>query len=158
MAVNRRSSLKAVRFVCPYPPGGSVDVVGRLIGAGLVELLGQQFIVDNRSRASGSIGIEHVARSPADGYTLRVQSIPFVSNQFLLARTGYDSIKDFAPISQVTAAPSLVTVHPSLPVRSIQESIALAKAKPGQRNYSSAGIGTSTSPHIAGELLTCSQA
>jgi tripartite-type tricarboxylate transporter receptor subunit TctC len=142
---------KAIRLVSPFPPGGSVDVVGRLLAAKLSESLGQQMVVDNRSGASGVIGTAVVMSSPPDGYTLLINTIPFVSNQFLMPRAPYDPLRDFVSISLVASSPSLVTVHPSLPVRSIQELIALAKAKPGQLFYSAAGVGTN--PHIAGELF-----
>jgi tripartite-type tricarboxylate transporter receptor subunit TctC len=142
---------KPIRLVSPFPPGGSVDVVGRLLAAKLSESLGQQMVVDNRSGASGVIGTELVMNAPADGYTLLINTIPFVSNQFLMPRAPYDPLRDFVSISLVASAPSFVTVHPSLPVRSIQDLIALAKAKPGQIFYSAAGVGTN--PHIAGELF-----
>ena len=142
---------KAIRLVSPFPPGGSVDVVGRLLAAKLSESMGQQMVVDNRSGASGVIGTEIVMNSPPDGYTLLINTIPFVSNQFLMPRAPYDPLRDFVSISLVASSPSFVTVHPSLPVRSIQELIALAKAKPGQLFYSAAGVGTN--PHIAGELF-----
>jgi len=140
-----------VRLISPFPPGGSVDVVGRLIAAKLTENIGQQVIVDNRSGASGNIGMELAARSAPDGHTLVINTLPLVTNQFLMSRVPYDPVRDFAPISHVTSSPSLVTVHPSLPVRSVKELIALAKARPGQLNYSAAGVGTN--PHIAGELF-----
>src|SRR3954469_25658757 len=142
---------KAMRLVSPFPPGGSVDVVGRLLAAKLSENLGQQIVVDNRSGASGGIGTEVVMNSPPDGYTLLINPIPFVSNQFLMPRAPYDPLRDFVSISLVASSPSFVTVHPALPVHSIKELIALAKAKPGQLNYSAAGVGTN--PHIAGELF-----
>jgi tripartite-type tricarboxylate transporter receptor subunit TctC len=142
---------KAIRLVSPFPPGGSVDVVGRLLAAKLSETIGQQMVVDNRSGASGLIGTEIVMNSPPDGYTLLINTIPFVTNQFLMPRAPYDPLRDFVSISLVASSPSFVTVHPSLPVRSIQELIALAKAKPGQLYYSAAGVGTN--PHIAGELF-----
>ena len=142
---------KAIRLVSPFPPGGSVDVVGRLLAAKLSESLGQQMVVDNRSGASGVIGTEVVMNSPRDGYTLLINTIPFVTNQFLMPRAPYDPLRDFVSISLVASSPSFVTVHPSLPVRSIQELIALAKARPGQLYYSAAGVGTN--PHIAGELF-----
>jgi tripartite-type tricarboxylate transporter receptor subunit TctC len=142
---------KAIRLVSPFPPGGSVDVVGRLLAAKLSESMGQQMVVDNRSGASGVIGTEIVMNSPPDGYTLLINTIPFVSNQFLMPRAPYDPLRDFVSISLVASSPSFVTVHPSLPVGSIQELIALAKAKPGQLFYSAAGVGTN--PHIAGELF-----
>jgi tripartite-type tricarboxylate transporter receptor subunit TctC len=142
---------KPIRLVSPFPPGGSVDVVGRLLAAKLSESMGQQMVVDNRSGASGVIGTEIVMNSPPDGYTLLINTIPFVSNQFLMPRAPYDPLRDFVSISLVASSPSFVTVHPSLPVRSIQELIALAKSKPGQLFYSAAGVGTN--PHIAGELF-----
>jgi len=142
---------KAIRLVSPFPPGGSVDVVGRLLAAKLSETLGQQMVVDNRSGASGVIGTEAVMNSPPDGYTLLINTIPFVTNQFLMPRAPYDPLRDFVSISLVASSPSFVTVHPSLPARSIQELIALARAKPGQLFYSAAGVGTN--PHIAGELF-----
>ena len=142
---------KAIRLVSPFPPGGSVDVVGRLLAAKLSETMGHQMVVDNRSGASGLIGTEVVMNSPPDGYTLLINTIPFVTNQFLMPRAPYDPLRDFVSISVVASSPSFVTVHPSLPVRSIQELIALAKAKSGQLYYSAAGVGTN--PHIAGELF-----
>jgi tripartite-type tricarboxylate transporter receptor subunit TctC len=142
---------KAIRLVSPFPPGGSVDVVGRLLAAKLSESLGQQMVVDNRSGAAGVVGSEAVLNSPPDGYTLLINTIPFVTNQFLLARAPYDPLRDFVPISIVASAPSFVTVHPSVPARSVQELVALARAKPGGLFYSAAGVGTN--PHIAGELF-----
>jgi tripartite-type tricarboxylate transporter receptor subunit TctC len=142
---------KPIRLVSPFPPGGSVDVVGRLLAAKVSESIGQQVVVENRSGASGVIGTEVVMNAPPDGYTLLINTIPFVSNQFLMPRAPYDPLRDFVSISLVASAPSFVTVHPSLPARSIQELVALAKAKPGQLFYSAAGVGTN--PHIAGELF-----
>ena len=142
---------KPIRLVAPFPPGGSVDVVGRLIAARLSESVGQQVIVDNRSGASGNIGTEYVMNAPADGYTLLINTIPLVVNQYLLTRVPYDAVKDFAPVMLISSSPSLLAVHPSVPARSVKELIALARAKPGVLNYSGAGIGTN--PHIAGELF-----
>jgi len=142
---------KSVRLISPFPPGGSVDVVGRLVAARLSESLGQQMVVDNRSGASGVIGTEAVLNSPPDGYTLLVNTIPFVTNQLLLPRAPYDPLRDFVHVSVVASAPSFITVHPSVPARSLQELVALARAKPGGLFYSTAGVGTN--PHIAGELF-----
>ena len=142
---------KPIRLVAPFPPGGSVDVVGRLLATKLSDSMGQQVVVDNRSGASGVIGTEVVMNAPPDGYTLLINTIPFVTNQFLMPRAPYDPLRDFASISLVASSPSLVTVHPSVPARSIQELVALAKSKPGQLYYSAAGVGTN--PHIAGELF-----
>src|SRR5438045_8787882 len=142
---------KALRLVWPFPPGGSVDVVGRLLAAKLSESVGQQMVVDNRSGASGVIGTEIVMNAPPDGYTLLVNTIPFVTNQFLMPRVPYDPLRDFVSISLVASSPSLVTVHPSVPVNSIRELIALAKATPGELYYSAAAVGTNTPS--AGEPL-----
>ena len=142
---------KPIRLVSPFPPGGSVDVVGRLVAAKVGESLGQSMVVENRSGASGVIGTEVVMNAPPDGYTLLINTIPFVSNQYLMPRAPYDPLRDFVSISIVASAPSFVTVHPALPVHSIKDLVALAKAKPGQLNYSAAGVGTN--PHIAGELF-----
>src|SRR4051812_17063763 len=142
---------KPIRLVSPFPPGGSVDVVGRLLAARLTESMGQSMVVDNRSGASGVIGTEVVMNSPPDGYTLLINTIPFVTNQFLMPRVPYDPLRDFVSVSLVASSPSLVTVHPSVPAHSIKELIALAKAKPGELFYSAAGVGTN--PHIAGELF-----
>ena len=142
---------KPIRLVAPFPPGGSVDVGGRLLATKLSDSMGQQMVVDNRSGASGVIGTEVVMNAPPDGYTLLINTIPFVTNQFLMPRAPYDPLRDFVSISLVASSPSLVTVHPSVPARSIQELVALAKSKPGQLYYSAAGVGTN--PHIAGELF-----
>ncbi|MBV8030152.1 MAG: tripartite tricarboxylate transporter substrate binding protein [Betaproteobacteria bacterium] len=142
---------KAIRLICPFPPGGSVDVVGRLLAAKVSDSIGQQIVVENRSGAAGVIGTEAVMHAPADGYTLLVNTIPFVTNQLMMARAPYDPLRDFVSISLVASSPSVVTVHPSVPARSIRELIALAKAKPGELHYSAAGPGTN--PHIAGELF-----
>src|SRR4051812_41380561 len=119
---------KAMRLVSPFPPGGSVDVVGRLLAAKLTESMGQSMVVDNRSGASGVIGTEVVMNSAPDGYTLLINTIPFVTNQFLMPRVPYDPLRDFVSVSLVASSPSLVTVHPSVPAHSIKELIALAKA------------------------------
>src|SRR4051812_10771487 len=142
---------KSIRLVSPFPPGGSVDVVGRLLAAKLSETLGQQMVVENRSGASGIIGTELVMSSPPDGYTLLINTIPFVSNQFLMPRAPYDPLRDFVAVCHVASSPSVVTVHPSVPARSIKDLVALAKSKPGELHYSGAGVGTN--PHIAGELF-----
>ncbi len=142
---------KAIRIISPFPPGGSVDTVARLVALELTKPMGQQIVVDNRSGASGNIGSELAKNSPPDGYTLLLNTLPFVTNQFLYARVPYDPINDFAPISLISSSPSLLTVHPSLPARSVRDLVALAKAKPGALNYASAGV--ATNPHIAGELF-----
>lgn len=142
---------RPVRLISPFPPGGSVDLVARMVAAKLSESLGQQVVVDNRSGASGSIGTELAARAAPDGHTLLVNTLPLVTNTFLYSRVPYDVLNDFAPVSLLTSSPSLLAVHPSLPARSVRELLALARSRPGELNYASAGIGTN--PHIAGELF-----
>jgi tripartite-type tricarboxylate transporter receptor subunit TctC len=140
-----------VRIISPFPAGGSVDLVARLVAVKLTETLGQQVVVENRSGASGNIGTEVVARAAPDGYTLLLNTIPLVANGFLYSKLPYDALADFAPIMQISASPSMLAVHPSLPARSVKDLLALARAKPGQLNYGSAG--PATNPHIAGELF-----
>jgi len=151
MAQTENYPTRPIRVISPFPAGGSVDLVARMVGTKLGESLGQQVIVDNRSGASGNIGAEIVARSAPDGYTLMVHTIPLVANTFLFTRVPYDVLNDFAPVSLLTSSPSMLTVHPSVPARSVKELLALARARPGALNYASAGIGTN--PHIAGELF-----
>ena len=142
---------KAVRLITPFTPGGSVDLVARLIGADLSKPLGQQVIIDNRSGASGMIGTELAKNAAPDGYTLLVNTLPFVTNQFAYQKVPYDPINDFAPVSVLCSVASVLVAHPSLPVNTMKDLIALARAKPGDITYGSAGAGTN--PHIAGELL-----
>jgi tripartite-type tricarboxylate transporter receptor subunit TctC len=142
---------KPIRLIVAFPPGGSVDVVARLISPKLSEALGQPVVVDNRAGASGNIGSEIAARSKPDGYTLLIQTIPFVSNAALFKNVPYDALNDFVPIGLVSSSPSLVVVHPSVPINTIGELLQMARAKPGQLNYAAAGSGTN--PHIAGELF-----
>jgi tripartite-type tricarboxylate transporter receptor subunit TctC len=142
---------KAVRIIAPFPPGGSVDSVARMVAMEISKPLGQQVIVDNRSGASGNIGTELAKNAPPDGHTLLLNTLPFVTNQFLYSRVPYDPIADFVPISLISSSPSVLTVHPSLPVKSVKELLALARARPGALNYASAGA--ATNPHIAGELF-----
>lgn len=142
---------RPVRLVVPFPPGGSVDLNARLLSGKLAELIGQQIVVDNRGGASGMIGSEAVARSAPDGYTLLLTSLPFVTSTVLYSRPLYDPLNDFAPISLLSNVPTSVAVHPSLPVRSVKELLALARARPGQLNYASSGIGSNS--NITGELF-----
>jgi tripartite-type tricarboxylate transporter receptor subunit TctC len=142
---------KPVRLIVPFPPGGSVDLVGRLVAARLSQSLGQQVIIDNRSGASGNIGMELVARAAADGYTLAINTLPFVTNGFLYSRVPYDVVGDFAPVSLLSSSASVLTVHPSVPAHSVRDLLQIAKARPGTLNYGGAGVGTN--PHIAGELF-----
>ena len=151
MAQQENFPTKPIRILVPFPPGGSVDIISRMIAPKMGELLGQQIIVDNRAGASGNIGTEIVARSAPEGYTLLMTTLPFAVNPNIFSRVPYHPINDFAPVGQVSSSPSVVTVHPSVPVHSIKDLLALAKSRPGQINYGSAGIGTN--PHIAGELF-----
>ena len=142
---------KTVRIIAPFPPGGSVDFFARALAPKLSESFGQQFIVDNRTGASGTIGTELAARSAPDGYTLVVNTIPLVTNNFLFNRVPYDALNDFAPVMLLASSASAVAVHPSLPARSVRDLLQLAKSRPGALNYGTAGPGTN--PHIAGELF-----
>jgi tripartite-type tricarboxylate transporter receptor subunit TctC len=142
---------KPVHLIVPFPPGGSVDVVARMVAPRLGERLGQPVIVENRSGASGNIGTEAVARAKPDGYTLLINTLPFVANVHLYPKVPYHPINDFEPIALVSSSPSLVVVNPSVPAKSISELLQLARSKPGVLNYSAAGAGTN--PHIAGELF-----
>lgn len=142
---------KPIRLIVTFAPGGSVDVVARLIAPKLSEKLGQQVIVENRAGASGIIGSELVANAKPDGYTLMLHTIPFVANQYLYSKMPFSPLTDFTPIALVSSSPATVVVNPSLPVHSVRELLQLAKSKPGMLNYSAAGAGTN--PHIAGELF-----
>ena len=142
---------RPVRVIVPFPPGGSLDFNARAIVDKFSESLGQQLVIDNRAGASGTIGTGIVARSAPDGYTLMLHTIPFVTSAILYKSAGYDPVNDFAPISLLSTVAMAVSVHPSLPVRSVKELVALAKARPGELNYGSAGIGTNS--HITGELF-----
>lgn len=142
---------KPIRLVCPVPPGGIVDVVGRVLGQKMTEQSGQNVIVDNRPGGLTNVGSEYVARSPGDGYTLLLQSLPMVVNPVVLGKMPYDYEKDLAPVSLIVTSPYLWLVHPSVPVRSIKELIAAAKAQPGKITYSSAG--NASNLHVAVELF-----
>src|SRR6266853_1354531 len=141
---------RPVRLIIPFPPGGSNDVVGRLIATHLAERLGKQVVVDNRGGAGGVIGTEAVAKSPADGYTLGIISMAHAVNPWLY-KLNYDPIKDFAPVGLLAKGANVLVVHPSLPVRTVGELIALAKKQPGDLQYASAGIGSFQ--HLGGELF-----
>jgi len=143
---------KAIRLLVPQAPGGGNDTMARMIGQKLTLTLKQQFAIDNRAGAGGMIAAELAAKAPPDGYTLllaNVATMAIIPN--VQKKPPYDPLKDFEPISLIAQAPLLVVVHPSLPVKSMKDLIALAKAKPGQVNYASNGIGSST--HLATELF-----
>ena len=142
---------KSIRIVVPFPAGGTTDILARAIGQKLTEQWKQQVIVDNRPGAGANIGAEVVAKSPPDGYTLLGISTAHTINPSLYSKLAYDPIKDFAPITNVAVVAQILTVHPSLPVKTVKEFIAYAKAKPGELNYSSAGNGSQ--PHLTAELF-----
>jgi len=142
---------KPVRLINAFAPGGASDVVARSFANKLTDYLGRQVTVENRVGAGGNVASEYVARSPADGYTLLMGTLFLATNQSLYSRLTWDAQRDFAPISMVTASPLILCVHPSLPVRSTKELIALAKKRPGELNFPSAGNGTSM--HLSGELF-----
>ena len=141
-----------MRLVVPYPPGGPTDFVGRAISARLTELLGQQMVVDNRPGAGTIIGSELIARAAPDGYNLLFGTGggTFLA-PLILPKVPYDPQKDFAPVAMLVISPQVLVVHPGVGANSVKELIAVAKAKPGQLNFSS--VGTGTSPHLGGELF-----
>jgi tripartite-type tricarboxylate transporter receptor subunit TctC len=143
---------KPVRMIAASSPGSAVDIVARIVAQKLGEQLGQQVVVDNRAGAGGNLGAELAAKAASDGYTLFMGTPAHAINTGLYRKLNYDLLRDFAPVSQVTSGQYVVIVHPSLPVKSIKELIALARAKPGQLNYASAGSGNAT--HLAGELFS----
>ncbi|MEO7726136.1 MAG: tripartite tricarboxylate transporter substrate binding protein [Burkholderiales bacterium] len=143
---------KPVRFVVGFTPGGPSDLVARLLGQKLAEMWGQQVVIDNRAGAGGNIAAELVAKAPGDGYTLLLGNNSILAtNAALYGKLAYDPVKDFAPVILVASQPNILVVHPSLPVRSVKELIALAKSKPGQLNYASSGSGAAA--HLSGELF-----
>lgn len=133
---------KQVRFIVGFPPGGATDVVARAISQNLSEALGQPVVVDNRAGAASNIAAEIVATAPKDGHTIFMGTVSTAINPSLYKKLAYNALKDFAAVTQVTDTPFMFVAHPSLPVKNVKEFIALAKAKPGQLNYGSAGNGS----------------
>jgi len=142
---------RPVRLVVSYPPGGGTDVTARTIVAKFSEGLGRQVVIDNRAGGGSTIGTDLVAKASPDGYTLLMADTTFGIIPGLYGKLPYDALKDFQPVSQLTSVPVGLVVHPSLPANSVKELVALAKAKPGELNFGSGGIGTPV--HMAGELL-----
>lgn len=135
---------RAVRVIVPFAPGGATDAVLRMLAPRLSENLGQQVVVENRPGGAATIGMDVVARSAPDGYTLGVANLTFSINPILLKKLPYDSDRDFALVSHMTNVPFVLTVHPSVPAKSVKELVALAKARPGALNYSSSGPASAT--------------
>lgn len=143
---------RPLRFVVPAPPGaGILDIIARLIGQDLSVRLGQQVVIDNKPGAGNNLGAEYVAKSPGDGYTLLMCNSSLVVADHLYARLGYRPMVDLLPVVQVNSAPLMLVLHPSLPVRSVPDLIAYAKANPGKLNYGSGGVGST--PYLATELF-----
>lgn len=143
---------RTVRIIVPFAPGGFVDFTARLVAPPLAQAMGQQFVVDNRPGAGGIVGAEYAARATPDGYTLVIGSAGTHSvNQSLYPKLSYNVLRDFYPVARLTDAPSILAVHPSLPVKTVKDLIGLARQRPGQINYASAGAGTST--HLAAVLF-----
>lgn len=143
---------KAVRVVVPFPAGGGTDLFARAVTQKLSAALGQQFIVDNRSGAGGLIGCELIAKATPDGYALLItSSSTHTISPHLTRKPTYDAFRDFAPVALIASAPNVLVVHPSLPVRTVKDFVALARARPGQLNYASTGSGTLS--HLTGELF-----
>jgi len=142
---------RPIRLISPFPPGGTVDVTARILAPAVTKSVGQQVVVDNRSGASGIIGTAEAARAKPDGYTLLINTTPMVTNPLMYNKVPYNVLQDFEAISILASTPSFLSVHPSVPVKTVNELIKLAKARPGELNYGGAGIGTN--PHIAGELF-----
>ena len=151
LAAGQAYPTKPIRLIAPYPPGGSSDILARILGEKLTVPLGQRIIVDNRPGAGGSLGTGIAATATADGYTWVVGSVaPIVLNP-LFYKTSYQSLRDFEPVSVIAAAPQLIVVNPALPVKSMKDLIAHGKSKPGSINYGSSGTGTL--PHLGGEMF-----
>ena len=143
---------KPIRMIVPFPPGGGVDFIGRVIGKSLSEHLGQQIVIDNRAGANGIVGLEALKSAPADGYTIAAVSAgPLAVNPFIYAKLPHDTLKDFTYIGSAVNFPLLLVSHPSLPVKNVRDLIALARAKPNQISYSSPGAGNTG--HLAAALF-----
>jgi tripartite-type tricarboxylate transporter receptor subunit TctC len=144
--------VKPVRFIAPFPPGGTTDVLSRILAQKLTDGLGRNVVVENRPGAGSNIGHELAAKAPADGYTLLMSSnTALAANPYLYKRLGFDPLNDFSPVSLVGKSGPVLVVHPSVPARTVKELIALAKAQPGKLNFGSGGRGTPA--HYGGEIL-----
>jgi len=143
---------RPLRMVAPFPPGGTTDVLARIIAQRLSDALGRQVLVENRPGAGGNLGNEFAARLPPDGYNILLSSsAQLVTNVHLYKRLGFDPLNDFSPVSQVASSGQVLVVHPSIPVKTVQQLVAIARAKPGSLNFGSGGRGTPA--HVAGEVF-----
>ena len=147
----RAYPVKAIRFIVPSSPGGGADVLARVVGARLAEIFGKPFVIENRSGAGGIIGYEMVAQAPADGYTLLIVAGGYTLNPSLYAKLPYDTLKDFERVSLIACAPNLLVINPAIPVTSVKELIAFARAKPAYLNYASSGVGTTS--YLSAEIF-----
>ncbi|MBX9813061.1 MAG: tripartite tricarboxylate transporter substrate binding protein [Burkholderiales bacterium] len=143
--------VKPIRIIVPFAPGGGADIIARILAQKMTDSWGQQVVVDNRAGASGNIGNELVAKAAPDGYTLLMASSALAINPSVYKSVPYDAVRDFAPITRPALLPNILVVHPSLPVKTVKDLVVLAKSKPGQISYASAGAGTGT--HLAGEMF-----
>jgi tripartite-type tricarboxylate transporter receptor subunit TctC len=143
---------KAIRWVVPFPPGGAMDSIARSLGDQLAKTYGQPVVIDNKAGAGGNIGVDLVAKAPADGYTMVITSIGMVTNRYLYAKLSYDPLKDFVPVSMLAVVPNMLVVNPvSVKARNLRDLMAEAQSRPRKMTYASAGNGTSI--HLAGELF-----
>ena len=140
-----------IRVIAPFPPGGSVDIIARFLAEPLAAQLGARIVVDNRTGASGNIGMEAAARAAPDGYTIVLNTIPLATNPSLFDKLSWDPVRDFAPIGMVATSPHVVVVHSKVPVATVAELLRLARANPGKLTYSSAGVGSTF--HLCGEMF-----
>ncbi|HSD55057.1 MAG TPA: tripartite tricarboxylate transporter substrate binding protein [Burkholderiales bacterium] len=140
-----------IKLIAPFPPGGSVDITARFIAEPLAGQLGARIIIENRSGASGNIGMEAAAHAAPDGYTVVLNTIPLVTNRSLFEKVAWDPIKDFTPIGMVATSPHVLVVHPKVPASNVDELLRLARANPGKLSYASAGVGTTF--HLCGEMF-----
>ncbi|HZN23226.1 MAG TPA: tripartite tricarboxylate transporter substrate binding protein [Burkholderiales bacterium] len=151
IAMAQQYPTKPVRLIVPFAPGGPADITARIVGQKLTEALGQQFVVENRAGATGTIGAEHVARSAPDGYTVLVTASANVIVPHMFSKLAFDPLRDFTPVTVVLTSPLLLTVTRSLPAKSVKEIVALARARPNELSFGSSGPGSST--HLTAELL-----
>ena len=140
-----------IRLIAPFPPGGSVDIMARLIADPLAQQLNGKIVIENRSGASGNIGMELAARAKPDGYTIVLNTIPLATNQALFDKLSWDPVKDFAPIGMVATAPHVLVVPPKVKAATVADLVKLARASPGRLTYASAGVGTTF--HLCGEMF-----